>query len=63
MHGQTWPMEEHLATPRVGSIGALSVGSVRTLRFTAGGQGDYAYRTGVLRWALTEGLWGLVRVH
>ncbi len=62
VHGQTWPMEEHLSTPRVGAIGALSVGSVRSLRFTAGSPGDHAYRTGVLRWALTEGVWGLVRV-
>jgi hypothetical protein len=36
---------------------------VRTLSFRAGPPGDYAYRTGVLRWALTEGLWGLIRVR
>ncbi|MGH3977829.1 MAG: hypothetical protein ACRDRZ_02325, partial [Pseudonocardiaceae bacterium] len=63
IHGQTWPMEDHLEAPRVGAIGGLSTGSVRTLRFTAGEPGDYAYRTGVLRWALTEGLWGLIRVR
>ncbi|MFC4856469.1 multicopper oxidase domain-containing protein [Actinophytocola glycyrrhizae] len=63
VHGRTWPMEEHLDQPRVGAIGALSVGSVRSLRFTAGPSGDYAYRTGVLRWALTEGIWGLIRVR
>ncbi|HEY0453530.1 multicopper oxidase domain-containing protein, partial [Actinophytocola sp.] len=63
VHGRTWPMEEHLVAPRVGSIGALSVGSVRTLRFTAGAPGDHAYRTGPLRWSLSEGLWGLIRVR
>jgi len=63
VHGQTWPMEEHLTSPRVGAIGALSVGSVRSLRFTAGEPGDHAYRSGALRWALTEGLWGLIRVR
>jgi manganese oxidase len=63
VHGRTWPMEEHLNTPRVGSIGALSVAGVRSLRFTASGSGDWAYRTGVLRWGLTEGLWGLIRVR
>jgi hypothetical protein len=63
VHGQTWPMEEHLTSPRVGAIGALSVAGVRTLRFTAGGRGDYAYRSGVLRWAVTEGVWGLIRVR
>lgn len=25
--------------------------------------GDYAYRTGVLRWALSEGVWGVIRVR
>ena len=62
IHGQTWPMEDHLEAPRVGAIGALSTGSVRTLQFIAGPPGDYAYRTGVLRFALTEGVWGIVRV-
>ena len=63
VHGQTWPMEQHLTTPQVGEIGALSVGSVRSLRFAAGAPGDYAYRTGVLRWTLSEGVWGLIRVR
>ncbi|MBB4932679.1 hypothetical protein F4561_003499 [Lipingzhangella halophila] len=56
-------MEEHLQEPRVGAIGGLSTGSLRTLDFTAGDPGDYAYRTGVLRFALTDGLWGLIRVR
>lgn len=63
LHGRTWPMEEHLTEPRVGSIGALGVGSVRSLRFTADRRGDWAYRSGALRWALTDGLWGLIRVR
>ncbi|RKS78938.1 multicopper oxidase [Actinomadura pelletieri DSM 43383] len=63
IHGTTWPMEEHLDSPRVGAIGGLTSGSVRTLTFRAGPPGDYAYRTGVTRWALTEGLWGLIRVR
>jgi manganese oxidase len=63
IHGQTWPMEEHLDRPRVGAIGGLTTGSVRTLGFVAGPPGDYAYRTGAFRWALSEGLWGLIRVR
>lgn len=62
IHGHTWPMEDHLDSPRVGAIGALSTGSIRSVMFTAGRPGDYAYRPGALRWALTEGLWGLIRV-
>ncbi|WP_267881144.1 hypothetical protein [Streptomyces niger] len=41
----------------------MSPGSVRTLNLTAGGPGDYAYRSGVLRWPLSEGVWGLIRVR
>jgi hypothetical protein len=63
VHGQTWPMEEHLDLPRVGAIGGLTTGTLRTLRFAVGAPGDYAYRTGVLRWALSEGLWGIIRVQ
>jgi manganese oxidase len=47
VHGHTWPMEEHLDS----------------LRLTAGDPGDYVYRSGVLRWAVTEGLWDLIRVR
>lgn len=36
---------------------------MRTLAFAAGDPGDYAYRTGAFRWALTEGLWGIIRVR
>lgn len=63
IHGHDWPMADHQQEPRVGAIGALSTGSVRSLRLTAGAPGDYAYRTGALRWALAEGLWGLIRVR
>ncbi len=63
VHGQTWPMQDHLTTPRVGAVGALSVGSVRVLDGVAPGPGDYAYRTGAFRWALSEGVWGLIRVR
>ncbi|MFI0372180.1 multicopper oxidase domain-containing protein [Actinomadura sp. 1N219] len=63
IHGQTWPMEEHLDTPRMGAIGGLTNGTLRSLTFRAGEPGDYAYRTGAFRWALAEGLWGLIRVR
>jgi len=61
VHGHTWPMVEHLTSPRVGAIGASSVADVRTPRFTAGDAGECAYRPGVPRWAVPEGVWGLIR--
>jgi hypothetical protein len=26
-------------------------------------QADYAYRSGVLKWDVAQGLWGIMRVH
>jgi hypothetical protein len=36
---------------------------MRSLTFRAGEPGDYAYRSGVFRWHLTEGLRGIIRVR
>ncbi len=63
VHGHDWPVDERPEAPRVGATGGLATGGVRTLALTAGGPGDYAYRSGALRWALAEGLWGLIRVR
>jgi hypothetical protein len=59
--GHTWPMAEHLTSPRVGAIGALRVAGVA--RPGSWRAGDYAYRPGVLRWAVPEGVWSLIRVR
>jgi manganese oxidase len=68
VHGVVWP-EHRFASPAgdveqlVGSESAFSTGSVRTLVFTPGAPGDHAYRAGVLRWALAQGMWGILRVE
>ncbi|MGH2950200.1 MAG: hypothetical protein ACRDPC_28705 [Solirubrobacteraceae bacterium] len=47
----------------VGTEGALTTGTVRTYAFRAAAEpGDYAYRSGVYKWAIAQGLWGLLRV-
>jgi hypothetical protein len=69
IHGHTWTAT-HIseAGQRVAAESALSTGWVETFEFTAlGPRGDhesvdYAYRTGVLKWALSQGLWGILRV-
>jgi hypothetical protein len=66
IHDHTWlswrPMGG--ALQRVGSVSALSTGSADTFELYAAKQAaDYAYRTGVYRWALPHGLWGILRVH
>ena len=63
VHGHDWPADERPDAPHVGATGGLATGAVRTLVLTAGAPGDYTYRSGALRWALAEGLWGLIRVR
>jgi hypothetical protein len=46
----------------VGSATTLSSGSVVTLAFDRPhAEGDYAFRSGALRWAVPQGLWGIIR--
>lgn len=65
VHGHVRESAPHLGdqSPVTGSLAALSTGSVRNLSFVAGKAGDYVYRTGVLRWALSQGLWGIIRIQ
>jgi hypothetical protein len=69
IHGVAWP--EHrfrssagpLTAPMVSSESAISSGSVRTFEFTPTHKGDHAYRNGVLKWAVPQGMWGILRVQ
>ena len=64
VHGVTWPDHEYLGedSPRVASESAISNGTARLYEFKVGAAADYAYRSGVLKWAVPQGLWGLFRV-
>lgn len=67
VHGMTWKEWPSTGSAtRVAGVTNLSSGSVVTLELDAPaggrGKGDYAYRSGVLRWALPQGLWGILRV-
>jgi len=57
-----WPANSGWVPPRVASEGAVSAGTVRTFPFTPRHAGDHAYRSGVLKWAVPQGLWGILRV-
>jgi hypothetical protein len=46
----------------VSSESAITTGTARTFEFTPQHTGDHAYRSGVLKWAVTQGLWGILRV-
>ena len=64
VHGVAWPDQEYLGdeSPRVASESAISTGTARTYEFRVGAAADYAYRSGVLKWGVPQGLWGLLRV-
>ncbi|MGY1695652.1 multicopper oxidase domain-containing protein [Geodermatophilus sp. SYSU D00814] len=68
IHGVTWP--EHrfrsggpVTAPLVSAESAITSGSVRTFEFTPTTPGDHAYRSGVLTWAVPQGMWGILRVE
>ncbi|MBE9178547.1 multicopper oxidase domain-containing protein [Oculatella sp. LEGE 06141] len=65
IHGHTWREWSYMGdqSPRVAAESALSCGSVRTFELaTADRAGDYMYRSGVLKWAVAQGLWGILRI-
>ncbi|HEX8126750.1 MAG TPA: multicopper oxidase domain-containing protein, partial [Allosphingosinicella sp.] len=64
VHGVAWPDQKYLGdkSPRVASESAVSTGTARTFEFRTGAAADYAYRSGVLKWGVPQGLWGLLRV-
>ena len=70
IHGVAWPEHRFESAGGTGgaeelivsSESAISGGSARTLEFTPAFAGDHAYRSGVLKWAVPQGLWGILRV-
>ena len=69
IHGVAWP--EHRFQQQgggyqvvmVSSESAISSGTARTLEFMPAHPGDHAYRSGVLKWAVPQGMWGILRVE
>ena len=69
IHGVAWP--EHRFQQQgggnqivmVSSESAISCGTARTLEFAPEHAGDHAYRSGVLKWAVPQGMWGILRVE
>jgi FtsP/CotA-like multicopper oxidase with cupredoxin domain len=65
LHGHTWKSQPNDPnSPQVWSQGAISVGSVYDINFTASSYaGDYVYRSGAFKWSVEQGMWGIFRVH
>ena len=71
VHGVAWPEDRFVPPsgerPVVSSESAVSCGTARTFEFDApahgdGGPRDHAYRSGVLKWDVPQGMWGIMRV-
>jgi manganese oxidase len=65
IHGHSWREYPHRGkdSPVISAEPAISSGWVRTFSFKANAEpGDYLYRSGVTKWAIAQGLWGILRV-
>jgi manganese oxidase len=64
LHGQAWPFAPWQPNgPWIGSISGLSAASAYDIVMQAEHVGDHAYRSGVFRWAVEQGEWGILRVE
>lgn len=66
IHGHSW--DEWLYpdmnnSPQMSSMGGISSGFAKTFQFKANGvKGKYMYRSGVLKYVVEQGLWGVINV-
>lgn len=64
LHGHAWRAAPWVTDgPWTGALSGLSAGTVHDLVLRAREPGDHAFRSGVFRWAVEQGLWGLLRVE
>jgi FtsP/CotA-like multicopper oxidase with cupredoxin domain len=70
IHGHSWLSQPNDQNSNIISLrGAISVGSTYDINLIGGAggpkgyYGDFLYRSGVLRWDLESGMWGIFRIH
>lgn len=70
IHGHSWRSQpDNPLSSIISNQGAISVGSTFNMHLlggaggAAGLPGDYLYRSGVIRWDLESGMWGIFRVY
>ncbi|HSK58210.1 MAG TPA: hypothetical protein VK935_04075, partial [Actinomycetospora sp.] len=66
VHGRQWRVAPWLDgnSPETGGLSGLTADTVHDLDLDAVEHaGDHAYRSGVFRWAVTQGMWGILRVE
>jgi hypothetical protein len=65
LHGHGWQEWPYLGdlSPWMSSTSGITSGTVNTFHIAVRSQiGDYMYRSGVLKWVVEQGMWGLMRV-
>lgn len=66
IHGHSWKQWEYWIdpkSPQLSSESGITSGFAKTLKFKANDkEGYYMYRSGVLKYVVEQGLWGIIRV-
>lgn len=66
LHGHSWKAQYNDPFSNIISVqGAISIGNVFNISLENGANqnpGDYAYRSGILRWDIELGMWGIFRI-
>lgn len=66
LHGHKWRDQPNDRLSNIISArGAISVGNVFNIELLNGASkipGDYLYRSGVIRWDIESGMWGIFRI-
>ena len=65
LHGHSWKEWPYLGSlsPWMASTSGITSGTINTFNVLVRSQvGDYMYRSGVLKWVVEQGMWGLMRV-
>ena len=65
LHGHGWKEWPYLGSlsPWMSSTSGITSGTINTFNLLVRSQvGDYMYRSGVLKWVVEQGMWGLMRV-
>jgi len=70
VHGQAWKSAPWLdekpgerRSPFAAAVPGITAGTVHDLVLRADEPGDHAYRSGVFRWAVEQGMWGILRIE
>ncbi|MEV7650236.1 multicopper oxidase domain-containing protein [Kocuria marina] len=61
-----WIRQDKKAGPQAGAVTAISAGFAQDLVAKPDGYwdpGDHAYRSGSFRWAVAQGMWGILRIQ